>query len=153
MHRNHPHQPFRVMQTLRNTAGLELSTHMTPLNAFAAATGRDTPSRRYPYRSDLWLRRMMAVDHPPLAARPKTHQNLIHTDKDQQPGHPDHIPTPNGPLPSGMRTAQTRKLGIPLRRLNPLTGSFSAQPATRRLVEVIGFEPTTPCLQSRCSPS
>jgi hypothetical protein len=28
-----------------------------------------------------------------------------------------------------------------------------AQPPARRLVELIGIEPTTPCLQSRCSPN
>src|SRR5438045_2561350 len=31
--------------------------------------------------------------------------------------------------------------------------AISAQPFQRALVELIGIEPTTPCLQSRCSPS
>ena len=34
-----------------------------------------------------------------------------------------------------------------------LVGVSQPKPKGRRLVEVIGFEPTTPCLQSRCSPS
>jgi hypothetical protein len=38
---------------------------------------------------------------------------------------------------------------------NPLSlaSAFSVSPATFKLVELIGIEPTTPCLQSRCSPS
>jgi hypothetical protein len=63
--------------------------------------------------------------------RPETHQNLIHTDKDQPHGartHPEHC----------VQTSASTEL------------EHSAIPPG---METTGIEPVTPCLQSRCSPS
>ncbi len=65
---------------------------------------------------------------------PETHQNPIHPDKDhtaqprQRAARPIRHTTRNAPVPAGTRMETTR-------------------------METIGVEPTTPCLQSRCSPS
>jgi hypothetical protein len=89
-------------------------------------------------------------------ARPETHQNLIHPDKDRRldPRHQRHrnsIPRSSGqnhPMPitfaSPRYTLSTRQTRRPCR--HPIL-------KIRIVVEVIGLEPTTPCLQSRCSPS
>jgi hypothetical protein len=78
-------------------------------------------------------------------SRPETHQNLIHPDKERR-------------LPFG----DTSGIAVPHRTINADCFRFSAIPSdqpdtptpeTRVVVEVIGLEPTTPCLQSRCSPS
>jgi hypothetical protein len=60
--------------------------------------------------------------------RPETHQNLINPDKEPPPRGGN-----NGAAPCG--------------------NSAESRTSLRYLVEVIGLEPTTPCLQSRCSPS
>jgi hypothetical protein len=73
-------------------------------------------------------------------ARPETHQNLIHPDKDQ-------CLQPETPTASQFHSEPSM----------PVSFRFSAIPPnqldTTLMVEVIGLEPTTPCLQSRCSPS
>ena len=53
-------------------------------------------------------------------------------------------------------SAQTRQRPTALRRgpgARPLVGVRGNAPRLLYLVETIGIEPTTPCLQSRCSPS
>lgn len=118
------------------------------------------------------------------AARPETHQNLIHSNKDQAPGlvpgvnAPNHMfrtaPTasphhPQNNLPKQLAPEQSRQHRTscfsarpPMRSASPAGSHQPPQhhPQTwetaqifRNLVEVIGLEPTTPCLQSRCSPS
>jgi hypothetical protein len=71
----------------RHTASLELQhTHIpTSLNAFAAVAGRHDPlAGDARTGQNLRLRRENGYGTtPPLAARPKTHQNLIHPDKEQ----------------------------------------------------------------------
>ena len=77
-------------------------------------------------------------------ARPDTHQP-IHTDKDQ----PSNIPT-------ARRTAlrlQEVQFKLPNNGSLTKTGRLIFNKASTDLVEADGFEPTTPCLQSRCSPS
>jgi hypothetical protein len=95
------------------------------------ASERFTPSHGHPQTPGQTLRRQ----------RPETHQNLIYPDKEQRP-----------------RGAQT----VPQARIYSVHSDdtdyfrFSAIHAPNPpppLVETIGFEPTTPCLQSRCSPS
>ena len=90
---------------------------------------------------------------PPLATeaagqtsrqeRPETHQNLIHPDKDHKP---------SGQLPPPGRNKSRSRTTV-----QPAEPVFHPSTAFRKpshaLVETIGFEPTTPCLQSRCSPS
>ena len=44
-------------------------------------------------------------------------------------------------------------LVTPAREALPVSKSVRYSALIRRLVELIGFEPTTPCLQSRCSPN
>jgi hypothetical protein len=70
-------------------------------------------------------------------ARPETHQNLIHHEKEQ----------------TALRRSAQRG-----NRLTSLRRGKNPFPRHRRslggaVVETIGIEPTTPCLQSRCSPS
>ena len=119
----------------------ELSTHTgshrsshrpipTPLNACAKSRGS-------PHLPCHHGRRTCRSDTA-TTARPATHQNLIHPDK-------DHIRHPTrdtlGAAPAGAAPIRcfTVKRPTPLQTANTL--------------EAIGLEPTTPCLQSRCSPS
>ena len=80
--------------------------------------------------------------------RPETHQNLIHPDKDPSSG------LTRGPAPP---CGDTSGVAVPHR--NQQSRFAFASPRRRptgsitEVVEVIGLEPTTPCLQSRCSPS
>jgi hypothetical protein len=91
-------------------------------------------------------------------ARPETHQNLIHPDKDLSSG------LTRGP--ASPPASQFHPEILRHRTINADRFRFSAihshnctdHPTTpirktRIVVEVIGLEPTTPCLQSRCSPS
>ena len=98
-----------------------------------------------------------------IEAHPETHQNLIHPDKDlasTAEGAVNGLTRPS----AEQLVATTRPATIPatpnrLLLRDTASGSFrSNHPNTSpkspgELVEVIGFEPTTPCLQSRCSPS
>ena len=84
-------------------------------------------------------------------ARPETHQNLIYPDKEQEaPGRIGRTPRRNPADPMRART-QFRRNACFLSRRH--AGRPTGTPGDKLLVEVIGFEPTTPCLQSRCSPS
>jgi hypothetical protein len=105
-----------------------------------------------------------------LMTRPETHQNLIHLDK-EQPGR--RSSRSNGAATRPGRYARTRvhtELGHSailgsvarcpfsgFRKNTPATGDGKpgAGPAAGpgAGMETIGIEPTTPCLQSRCSPS
>ena len=84
------------------------------------------------------------------------HQNPLHLPKnavfDPNPEPPRNTRVrPQGTEPN-FRTRDTQDF----QRLLPSTRAFSTncRPAQRKtLVEVDGLEPTTPCLQSRCSPS
>ena len=108
--------------------------------------------------------------------RPETHQNLIHPDKEQcqphkgQPAPARQQPQPpiraGGTLTCRIRTSlrrltrntqsnhQDRQAFVTLRGIEPfrLLRSRTAQARTGSM-ETTGFEPVTPCLQSRCSPS
>ena len=151
MHRNHPQ---RISDHDQSTSQDDSSAHADhsrsahnspPLNASNRERPDPSPSLETAgnVRSDI-----------AMAARPETHQNLIHPDKEPtatlQPetrsGIADSIrhrsPTQNH---------QCRLLSL-LRDTSPI---ILRSPATtaRAVVEVIGLEPTTPCLQSRCSPS
>ena len=71
--------------------------------------------------------------------------------------HGSHHPwTPYRPDPPSPCQRATRVSGTPSRPHRPDPAGTPGQPGTRpaeRLVEAIGFEPTTPCLQSRRSPA
>ena len=71
--------------------------------------------------------------------RPETHQNLIHPDKDRCP----QLETPPA-------SRSRRKPQMPIAVASP---RYIPTLHITEVVEVIGLEPTTPCLQSRCSPS
>jgi hypothetical protein len=80
---------------------------------------------------------------------PETYQNLIHPDKDQF--RPRSLSRPDTTDPAGLdpRPPEPDFLSSFTAIRQPIATSQS-RPG---LVETIGFEPTTPCLQSRCSPS
>ncbi len=90
--------------------------------------------------------------HPsgrPCRARPGTHQNLIHSDKERL----------RQPLGAGGNAARAAARGaVPGRAAAPAsefrdTGGGRRRVPRRAGLETIGIEPMTPCLQSRCSPS
>ena len=91
-------------------------------------------------------------------ARPETHQNLIHPDKDlssgltRGPASPSETPMASQFLPESLRGGTINADHF---RFSAIQPDHRATPIlkTRIVVEVIGLEPTTPCLQSRCSPS
>ena len=108
--------------------------------------------------------------------RPETHQNLIHPDKDHTTRTTAHAASgspskqrPQPPLSQVIRRAVRNRyfpLSIATQKecaeLGPTpSGGFAARACfaaafaegETRQMEAIGFEPTTPCLQSRCSPS
>ncbi len=74
--------------------------------------------------------------------RPETHQNLIYPDKEQRPRG-----DANGTRKRGFFSVHTYSTDDD--RFSAIQMPNPPSP----LVETIGFEPTTPCLQSRCSPS
>jgi hypothetical protein len=78
--------------------------------------------------------------------RPETHQNLIHPDKEQRTRPFERV---RALPPASYADGQTAAIADFLR-----DGGFaSVSGHPNGVVEVIGFEPTTPCLQSRCSPT
>ena len=121
----------------------------TPLNPPAR---RDAPSRER-IRSDIATQQ-----------RPETHQNLIHPDKDHRASNRDatrhrtaHRRTDAILDMTSTRTDQCRS-AIGFSRDTPASeqihcASRATSAHANRGMEVIGLEPTTPCLQSRCSPS
>jgi hypothetical protein len=133
-----------------------LSTQHTSLNTYATVAGGPVPKDRpHPVR--------LAT-----AARPETHQNLIYSNKDHAPGlDPADSPSKGAPTASPPLTEQIAETTCPgtipaTPNLLLLRDTSASAPAIGRpipttstpfLVEVIGLEPTTPCLQSRCSPS
>ena len=94
---------------------------------------------------------MIRSDKADTAARPETHQNLIHPDKEHTKPDPRASlvsATPQRPHAMGSTPSTTKPIFSAVTNTHALnTSSFSY------LVETIGFEPMTPCLQSRCSPS
>jgi hypothetical protein len=85
-------------------------------------------------------------------ARPETYQNLIHPDKEQ-------CLQPETPTASQFTQNQQCRFASLLRDTpapDLIRGPDQLDTTiltNRTVVEVIGLEPTTPCLQSRCSPS
>jgi hypothetical protein len=89
--------------------------------------------------------------------RPETHQNLIYPDKDLPLG------ITRGTAPPNWRHLRHRCFILGFQGQNHQCRLLFASPRylpghlrslhTTEVVEVIGLEPTTPCLQSRCSPS
>jgi hypothetical protein len=84
----------------------------------------------------------------------ETHQNLIHRDKD----HPGHNRRSGRLLSETPPASQFQRTKMPIAVASPRYACSELDPESRsphspNMVEVIGLEPTTPCLQSRCSPS
>src|SRR4051794_6743649 len=78
---------------------------------------------------------------------PRDAPELIHPDKDQNPIKHRGTTTPSQPFTEPQcRTSS-------LLRDTPSQHHLNTTPPSCGVVEVIGLEPTTPCLQSRCSPS
>ena len=84
-------------------------------------------------------RRPAEAGTPSRPARPEAYQNLIHTSKDH-----DDDPA---------RTASQRTPSQTTELFPPRTCTANQADTNQPAMEAIGFEPTTPCLQSRCSPS
>jgi hypothetical protein len=146
MHRNHPqcsvtsnddqddhHHPS--LKTENNSVHRNISR-----SAHNCRHLNDCPARWRPPR-----RRSNTSGQTCEQARPETHQNLIHPNKERrlQPETPTasqfHL-EPSMPITFASPRYPPNQLDTPI-------------PNIRIVVEVIGLEPTTPCLQSRCSPS
>ena len=89
------------------------------------------------------------VRRMPTATRPETHQNLINPDK-------EHSMPPTRRTTSASRQRRTDCFSVTTGQSKRLCPSMAGQVQGRalasiHLVEVDGIEPTTPCLQSRCS--
>ncbi len=108
--------------------------------------------------------------------RPETHQNLIHPDKDHSAAH-RAAPTPRHPAghPRWRCSRPDAEFRTSLRRHGSVASGQGSSPGIKaqgseqqprghrspitdprsltRDMETTGFEPVTPCLQSRCSPS
>ncbi len=182
MHRNHPRENARADEpdhlSLQHSAHTETPLHppqspqlptriptdravfrKTPLNVFARAAAPHA------------LAQACGQTNAPQA-RPATHQNLIHTDKEHgrptgtarpkrlsapRPSptaafnHPFCRDQPNTTEPLPLLCDDTHP--IPQPRHPGRTFGGDAHWWRRPLVETIGIEPMTPCLQSRCSPS
>jgi hypothetical protein len=165
MHRNHPPSsaphatrpadPHRSTRhttpgaKAKNRSAMDhssLSTQHAPLNTMPQQRDAN-PSPEASHKAPT-----QDTNHPvrlAATARPETHQNLIHPDKEQSPTIPikgDNngiTPNPEHPVPDPQQF-----------RSSCFSAIQPTPPSTPdTLVEVIGIEPTTPCLQSRCSPS
>src|SRR4051794_18117589 len=142
MHRSHPHRPEdpKIPRPARRPATRQASNSahtLTSLNAFAAAAGRHTSRRTCTCRSDLRLQERTVWTTLPLAARPKTHQNLIHPDKEhkRRPNPGAHPRRTRPRLPSGSATDKRPERGFPLRRPGRTTHSPTRRqkaPETRK---------------------
>ena len=105
----------------------------------------------------------MPSAHPSRPAHPGMHQNLIHLSKDHHDAGQN--PRPHGPSSAAPGTPPNTVLARQHRtsrhdaRGNSTKGTGIRRSRTnqrhtgRTRLETDGFEPTTPCLQSRCSPS
>ena len=126
----------RQRRTFPSTQPLLSTQHITPLNADLVAGGQTRAEHVRP------------KPNPPVRhrnqARPETHQNLIHRDKEQRRPYRTSLPDP--PHSPAQRRSEPN-------RSETLTSPRYATTRPHPMVETIGFEPTTPCLQSRCSPS
>ena len=196
------HQPPGIRQNPLMASNL--AQHTRRATAITTATHRHAPERRYLRirRRSLTQDHSRAGqnrDHPPHAhaftraqdrpgpaaengqaktARPETHQNLIHTDKDQTRTPEIQAPKirasrrqPRPPLPQeeppasrrtecsaacqapGVGRQASESPGDHGLRISVRVRSAAASPAATTEMEMNGFEPSTPCLQSRCSPS
>ena len=167
MHRNHPHSrtddpahaghllntqhthiPERCPATtlaasLSASARVRQTTRL--LDGHSPGAGPDAAHRATP-------------THPSRPAHPGMHQNLIHLNKDHRNARPRRRTARPPPNASRTRPASRSPRAAQPRRPHKETHhQRNRQPPTaRRLhpaLETDGFEPTTPCLQSRCSPN
>ena len=131
MHRNHPQRP-----TTMPVAGQETA----PRKRITLAQHTTVASEHHCHRRDA-----ETSGQTLRWQRPETHQNLIHPDKERRPiwGHLRHR---SSILGFQRQNHQCRSLSL-------LRDTIRSSPEPPKVVEVIGLEPTTPCLQSRCSPS
>ena len=156
--RTFAHEPAGTVARTRSTP--LLSTLKTPLNPAAPSTrGRHGPQRepikpgqtnsrandatdkphRHPGQNPV-KDRTPTRRQPSRPARPGAHQNLIHTVTKTTR---TRCTAANPAKPAAIRT----------RTPNPNHNRPKRSPPHPAVVEADGIEPTTPCLQSRCSPS
>ena len=147
-------------------------SHMQHTPAITTDMCRDASERRHHFCGAivLSLPEQRPVKPQPWQ-RPETHQNLIHPDKEHSARNREHLNT-------GTKAAATpiRERGqhdgpnsdftatIPWHGASPHTSAkaipwhpdplrLRPHPSDPGIMETTGFEPVTPCLQSRCSPS
>ncbi len=137
-----PDRPSRhpLAQTVDKTPKQSLHTPLTtrrrPLGRLSRRTA--LPVRHAAGQRD--LRQPLRIDAD--RTRPETHQNLIHHVKEQTRA-------------ATRQNASFRRITTPISDIPRYEGDLSPGHRQGReiVVETIGIEPTTPCLQSRCSPS
>ena len=104
--------------------------------------------------------------HPRCPAHPETHQNLIHNQQrtTRTPGHAAILPRFAGGTWQQARSLGAAQPTPPEQReqqhtllrdddVGNTTGEATSLAKASTVVEADGIEPTTPCLQSRCSPT
>ena len=145
MHRSHP-QPFRRTTPATSTGPSNSAHTFTPLNSqrmlplAATHTPLNATASLAPRRPGQTRSRS---DHRNQAARPETHQNLIHPDKEQHHA-PTTRPARSRPTQSHPTLAEsnqaTRNSNFPGRQ------PPGTSPHHRQLVEVIGIRTDDPLL-------
>ena len=156
----------RPTQTQRKHSVLNSTQHITnapePCSAptrAAKKTGSDKHSQ--PRRHGPPTPPEQAATHgaprkdPSRPARPEAYQNLIHTcQRPLQRPCPgpalQRSPAHTAPNPNLSTTSTLASCPIPSRQVPAANSQTRKQ---RNSLEADGIEPTTPCLQSRCSPS
>jgi hypothetical protein len=173
----HCRSSTKVDHPPRTTGQVRQDLTHTPLNTRHRLLGL-APLARHNTRSDMQPDNGRPSETSPNRShtRPETHQNLIHPDKDHAPPerqrprrHPHH--SQNQTVHKNTRMRRSSRLLCDTVLAAGRTPSRSTQASKHQdrakprhlaeriildedhLVETIGIEPTTPCLQSRCSPS
>ncbi len=134
MHRNHPQGDDPAHRRITLAQHTTVASERSPRSLDAEAPGQTCPPGMNPEERE--------------QARPETHQNLIHPDKDLPLGQTQE-PAPSFEDTTGV--AVLIRTSMPISFASPRYRPDTSTPMV--MVEVIGLEPTTPCLQSRCSPS
>jgi hypothetical protein len=146
----HPPNALLMLESIRIARRVTPTTNPTPCTGtIPGQHGRERSRMDHAqHTSPLNPPRPRDPEAPARAETPSIRSDL-------RPRAPRDAPKPDSPFPKNAPSQGARQT----RRSRPIHPPHSAATPTRPrhrpspVVETIGFEPTTPCLQSRCSPS